>query len=252
MVKNENSEMLNPKNDYVFKRIFGHKGNEEITKGLLSAIMGKEIKKVKIDLEKNRILEKDLMTDKFGILDVRVTLDDEEDIDVEMQITDYKDIRERILFYWSKMYGSGIVSGEDYKKLKKVVIILITGYEIEELKKIEKMLTKWQIREEKYQNEVLTDKLEFYILELPKYKKYKTKNESLSNWVKFIESPGEIDMKEIKDENIKKAKDELETMNMDVYEKTMALRREMFLHDQASMKLHAYEDGEKAGIEKRT
>ena len=28
-------ELLNPKNGYVFKRIFGHKGNEEITKQML-------------------------------------------------------------------------------------------------------------------------------------------------------------------------------------------------------------------------
>lgn len=28
------AELLNPKNDYVFKRIFGYTGNEEITKGL--------------------------------------------------------------------------------------------------------------------------------------------------------------------------------------------------------------------------
>ena len=27
---NENNKLLNPKNDYVFKRIFGHKGNEQI------------------------------------------------------------------------------------------------------------------------------------------------------------------------------------------------------------------------------
>ena len=34
---------------------------------------------------------------------------------------------------------------------------------------------------------------------------------------------------------------------MDEYEQDMALRREMFLHDQASMKRHAFEEGEKAG-----
>ena len=232
-----------PTNDYVFQRIFGYKGNEEITKGLLSAIMQREIKNVKLDLEKNKILEKDLISDKFGILDIRATLGDSEDIDIEMQVTDYKDIQERILFYWSKMYSSGIVSGDDYKKLKKVIVILITKYEIEELRKIEKILTKWQIREENYPKEILTEKLEFYILELPKLKKYKDINENLSNWLKFIESPEEMKMNEIKDKNIKKANEELEKINKDKYEQTMALRREMFLHDQASMKKHAYEDG---------
>ena len=43
-----------PTNDYVFKRIFGHVGNEEITKGLLNAILDTKVKKV--DLDKNPII----------------------------------------------------------------------------------------------------------------------------------------------------------------------------------------------------
>ena len=58
-------------------------------------------------------------------------------------------------------------------------------------------------------------------------------------------------MEDIKDENIKKAKKELETINMDEYEEEMARRREIFLHDQTTMKARAYEDGEKVGLEKR-
>ncbi|MCI8392504.1 MAG: hypothetical protein HFJ23_01180, partial [Clostridia bacterium] len=46
MVKDE--AML-PTNDYVFKRIFGRVGNEEITKGLISAIIKREVKKVELD-----------------------------------------------------------------------------------------------------------------------------------------------------------------------------------------------------------
>ena len=248
MVKKEENGKIsfNPTNDYVFKRIFGHVGNEEITKGLLSAIMGEEIKDVKLDLDKNKILERDFNDDKLGVLDIRATLNDNVECDIEVQIIDTKDIIERILFYWSKLYSKGIEKGSDnYKNLKKVIIILITKYEIEELSKIEKTLTKWQIREENYQNKVLTDKLEFYILELPKYKRYKNISESLSNWVKFIESPGELDMKKIKDENIKKAKEELEIINMDEYEEAMALRREISLLDRNSLKINAYEDGEK-------
>ena len=252
MVKKDEKKKtsFNPTNDYIFKRLFGRVGNEEITKGLLSAIIERKIKKV--DLDKNKILEKDLATDKVGVLDVRATLDDDVECDIEVQVIDNKDIQERILFYWSKLYNKGIISGnKNYRDLKKVVIILITEYEVEEMRKIEKILTKWQIREENYQNEVLTDKLEFYILELPKLKKYNDISEDLRNWLKFIESPEVIKMSEIKDENIKKAKEELEKINMDEYEQDMALRREIFLLDQNSMKIHAYEDGEKAGLKKR-
>lgn len=82
-------------NDYTFKRLFGHKGNEEITKGLLSIILQKKINE--IDLDKNKILEKDLLTEKIGVLDVRAIIDGDVNCDIEVQIVDYKDIQERIL-----------------------------------------------------------------------------------------------------------------------------------------------------------
>ena len=52
------NEVMNPTNDYIFKRIFGREENKEITKGLISAIIGKEIKKV--ELNESRIPEKDI------------------------------------------------------------------------------------------------------------------------------------------------------------------------------------------------
>ena len=80
--------LLDPKVDYVFKRIFGHIGNEEITKDLLSAILGKEI--TSVELDRNPILEKDLSDSKIGILDIKAKIDKKIDVDIEMQIVDRK------------------------------------------------------------------------------------------------------------------------------------------------------------------
>ena len=35
----EKVELLDPKNDYVFKKIFGEKGNEDILKSFINAIL---------------------------------------------------------------------------------------------------------------------------------------------------------------------------------------------------------------------
>ena len=88
-------KLLNPKSDYVFKRIFGHSGNEEITKGLLKAITKENIKK--IELDSNPITEKDLLDDKVGILDIKATLNNNTNCDIEMQVVDKKNIEKRIL-----------------------------------------------------------------------------------------------------------------------------------------------------------
>lgn len=36
-------KLLDPKIDYVFKRVFGYKGNEKITTNLISSIINKKI-----------------------------------------------------------------------------------------------------------------------------------------------------------------------------------------------------------------
>lgn len=96
-------KLLSPKLDYVFKRIFGYVGNEEITASLISSILKRKVTNIKLD--NNTILEKDLLDDKIGILDIRAKIDDVINCNIEMQIVDTKNIENRLLFYWSKMYN---------------------------------------------------------------------------------------------------------------------------------------------------
>ena len=103
--------LLNPKIDYVFKRIFGYIGNEEITAALLSYILKQQISNVKLD--GNPILEKDILDDKVGILDIRAKIDNNINCNIEMQVVDKKNIEKRILYYWSKMYVKSIKAGDD-------------------------------------------------------------------------------------------------------------------------------------------
>ena len=94
-------ELLKVTNDYVFRRIFGQKGNEDITRGFLKAVTKVEYNN--IDLEDTPILESGLIENKMGILDVKVVASKENNI--EMQVTRSEYIAERILWYWSKLYA---------------------------------------------------------------------------------------------------------------------------------------------------
>lgn len=94
-------ELLKVTNDYVFRRIFGQKGNEDITRGFLKAVTKVEYNN--IDLEDTPILENGLIENKMGILDVKVVASKENNI--EMQVTKSEYIAERILWYWSKLYA---------------------------------------------------------------------------------------------------------------------------------------------------
>ena len=249
-------KLLDPKNDYVFKRIFGHTGNEDITKSFLSSIIPDKIEKIELDC--NPIMDKDLLDDKLGILDIKAKLNNNIVCNIEMQICDKKNIEKRLLFYWSKIYSQGIKKGQDYDELKRTIVILISDYNLEKLKKIPEYVTKWNIREEKYGKIILTDVLEIYIIELNKLKNGAVKdNQKLNSWLYFIKSSKVVVNKNMREEDIeeiKKAQKILEDISADEHEKWLAEMRIKYIRDQHAIEDLGYDKGYnkgyKAGIEK--
>lgn len=242
--KNEEikKDLLNPKIDYVFKRIFGRQGNESITKSFISAVLNQNI--TDVVLESDSCLPKDILDDKVGILDVKIKIDNHTNCDIEMQIVDKKNIEKRILFYCSKMYVQSIKSGTDYIDLEKSIAILISDYELESLKAIEKYVSKWNLREEDYGNLILTDAIEIYIIELPKFKKYMN-NSALADWVKFIINPKVNNMS---NEEVKKAKKVLDELSQDEHERHLAELREKYIMDQKAVEAAGFDKGLETGI----
>ena len=240
-------KLLNIKTDYVFKRIFGREGNEQITKNFLSCILGEKVSD--IELEKNPILEKDLMDDKVGILDIKAEINKNTNVDIEMQIIDKKNSAKRILFYCAKLFIRSLKSGKDYNSLKKTISILIADYELDELKEVRKYLTKWNIREEDYSKIILTDAMEIYIIEIGKFKKYKgtERYKELDSWIKFIENPEVIDMS---NKEIVMAKKVLDEISQDEHERYLAEMREKYILDQNATEAAGYDKGLKEGHKK--
>ena len=65
-----------------------------------------------------------------------------------MQVVKYSNISKRILYYWSKLFSSQIIEGNNYNSLNKSIVILIADFELDITKDIPKIQTKWNIREE--------------------------------------------------------------------------------------------------------
>ena len=235
---------MNPKIDYVFKRIFGHKGNESITASFLSSILNQNI--TDVVLESSSTLPKDMLDDKVGILDIKAKINNTVNCDIEMQIVDEKNVEKRITFYVSKMYSQTITEGQDYSELEKCIAILITDYKISSLKSLKKYMTKWNIREEDHGNHILTDDIEIVIIELPKVEKYK-KGLALDHWVEFIKNPKVINMS---NKEIKKAKDVLEQISQDETERHLAELRLKHIRDQKAIEAAGFDKGFEKGMEK--
>lgn len=109
-------ELLKPKNDIVFQSLFTQK-NENITKNFISAMLDEEIESLQINDMKELFRERP--EDKLGILDLEADINGKEKIDIEVQLINQKNLAERLLFYFSKLYEIEIQKGKDYNKAKK-------------------------------------------------------------------------------------------------------------------------------------
>ena len=106
-------------------------------------------------------------------------------------------------------------------------------------------MTNWQIREKNHPKTVLTDALELYIIELPKFDITNLDNSQklLNSWIKFIKNPEEvIDMP---DSKVKKAQQVLEEISQDGRERYLADLRQKYIMDQTSLENYGYRKGKR-------
>ena len=242
----KNVKTLSPKLDVVFQALFGEVGNESITKGFLETILERKIDS--IDLSRNPILRREFKDEKLGVLDIIAKLDENEICNIELQIVDKKNIIERILYYWSRLYSRQIKSGEDYKILQKAIVILITDFKIENLEELD-YHSRWKIMEDKQGKKIiLTQKLEIDIIELPKIIGKEKEQDNLLDWLYFLENPkSERVTKKMKEnENLKEAVKKLDNLSEDEKMQRIADLRQKAIMDEKAI----YEKGLEIGIEK--
>ena len=242
----KNIKTLSPKLDVVFQALFGEVGNESITKGFLETILERKIDS--IDLSRNPILRREFKDEKLGILDIIAKLDENEICNIELQIVDKKNIIERILYYWSRLYSRQIKSGEDYKILQKAIVILITDFKIENLEELD-YHSRWKIMENKQRKKIiLTQKLEIDIIELPKIIGKEKEQDNLLDWLYFLENPKSerVTEKMKENENLKEAVKKLDNLSEDERMQRIADLRQKAIMDEKAI----YEKGLEVGIEK--
>lgn len=237
-------KMLSPKLDIVFQALFGDVGSEKITGKFLQSILKQEVSEV--DLSQNIVLRREQEDDKLGILDIIAKINEKEYCNIEMQLVDTGEIRERILYYWSKIYTRRLKKGQEYKELEKTIVILIANFAIKGLEDL-KYHTEWKIMDKETQKVILTDKFELRIIELPKIKE--EEQEELIDWLLFLENPQSERVKTKMEENeeLKEAVEKLEGMSEDDYMQRIADLREKAILDYNSGMGNALRKGIKKG-----
>ena len=249
--QNETTGKMQLTVDYAFKRVFGKNGNESILKDLLESILNIEIKSITIQ---NPEIPKNMKDGKVGILDVRAELNGDEITEVEMQVQDQHNIDKRSPTYLTKIYSDQLKEGEQYIEVKKVVVINILNFDyykrnsyhsvarmmFEESKENEKVDLGY-IVEDKY----ATKDLEMHFIELPKFrKKDPDMSNKLEQWLCLIcDEEDKIKMAESKNEEIEKAKKELEKLAMNPEDRELYELRLKAIRDEMNIRYSGYIDG---------
>ena len=157
---------MNPKSDFIFKRLFGEQETKESLIALLNAILKLPSDKQIQDLEvlDNKELTRELITNKTGRLDIRALLLDKTQINVEMQLTNDKHMDRRTLFYLGKLFLESVKIGEGYHHLKKTITISLLDFNYLD---IDRFHSTFHIYEDHEPGYMLTDVLEIHMIEFP-------------------------------------------------------------------------------------
>ena len=201
-------------------------------------------------MNQNPILRRNRKDDKLGVLDVIAKINNNQNVDIEMQIAKKDNIRDRILYYWSRLYIRSIKKKQDYETLEKSIVILIADEKIKGLEELE-CHTQWKITECKNKTLILTDKLEIHIIELEKLSRdMDSISIELLDWLSFLQDPeSERVMKSMeKNSELKEAKEKLEEISNDGQMQQLAWWREKGIYEENERKRKEKENRE---LEKR-
>ena len=216
-IKSENA--LNEKEDFImlptvdfcFKELMQ---NENVRKGIIAAILNKRPDEIVNTELLPTILRKDSEDDKYGILDVRVQLDNEVQIDFEMQVVYYDFWANRTTYYLSKMYTEQIREGDSYDRLQKCIQVSILAHVLfQEDDECYRRISFCDVKTGKE----YTDLMEMHILELPKLPPEQKSETDLMQWMRFLNGKRREDFEKMAKKNscFEEAYKELDKLSAD-------------------------------------
>ncbi|MDE7224972.1 MAG: Rpn family recombination-promoting nuclease/putative transposase [Acetatifactor sp.] len=229
---------LPPKSDLVFKELMR---NETVRRHFIGNVLGIPLEEIRSIRLETTFLSRRSRLEKQCILDVRMQLNDNSRINVELQIRRMDHWDKRSLFYLSKMYTDGLVSGQRYNRLKKCIVINILDFSADEHPGYHKV---YQLRDE--EGRKYSDQFEIHIIELNK----ELSGDRADDWVRLfrIESREELEMLQSKNPGVLEAIKEVKVMNLSRLVKAWYEARQRDQRDRWAFEDTARNEGRAEGI----
>ena len=249
-MKRRNKYKLEPTEDFVFKRIFGHENSKKSLLSLLNAILdGNPIIKDLTIL--NTETQKEGRNNKASRLNIEVSTDDGTIINVELQCIATGDLYSRSVVYASNLISLNTRKGKSYDNPKVISIWIIRdsvkqGIISNRKSPIEEITycttpTRWNEGYERF-----VDKSRIIWIQLSKFIEEVMNNisEVLMNWIKFFDNPNKV---KSNDEGIKEAQYTWEKISSSEQVKAQIRAQDKYEMDKASEMYYAKEEGKEEG-----
>ena len=242
----EQRTLISPKLDVVFKTLFVE--NPDLLLNFVASILAVEPESITSLQVTNPELTPEDVDGKFSRLDLKLAVDDRL-MNLEIQVRNYQDYKDRAMFYWAKLFTSELKSGYNYGSLKETITVNILDFNL------------FDNRDDYYTEvipmikgteEIFTDKMSIRFLELRKCKTY-DKDNPLETWLQFLNANTEEDFEMVQsvgNEAINNAVIKIYNMSADDRMRERAWMREKALHDEASAMADARREGLLTGLTK--
>ena len=181
------------KMDYAFKIVFGTPGHEDMLLLLLNGLMPeKHIKSAQLGPQEQKSDREDA---KDGIYDILCTTDDGSSLTIEMQVCAQADFNDRMVFYSSFPIRDHVGQGMFLKngkmqhgkyKLPPIYTIGILDFELEGVKKSNRIIRHFSIREDEDDKAPFTDSIHYVTVELPKFNKVLSNLSSTQDFILYL------------------------------------------------------------------
>jgi predicted transposase/invertase (TIGR01784 family) len=238
--------LLDPKNDYVFKRLLADE--PALLLALINAVRRRAPPISALEV-RNPAIDPDELRGKYIVLDILAEDERGGMHNVEMQVRRLRAQSARSTYYLSKLISGQLVAGQAYERLCPAIGIHLLDYDLFRAPDhAQQALWCFEMRDADTPSVRLGEELQLNLVELRKADRLASLPPALRAWITLFEHwQEEQRMSQITDEPVRRAYDKLKTLSQDEEARRLAFVRERALHDEATLLLEAREDGLEEG-----
>ncbi|MEZ5555056.1 Rpn family recombination-promoting nuclease/putative transposase [Haliea sp.] len=218
--------LLDPKNDYVFKRLFA--GDPELTVALINDLRPDLQPVASVEIL-NPLISASELSGKGIVLDVRARCVDGHQYNIEMQVQRQLDWGSRSLFYLARLLSQQLSAGDEYQAVASAIGIHLLDFDLFTVSTAERGQALWrfEMRDAALPDVTLGSELQLTVMELKKADRLGQLQGPASDWVRFFEHWQEDTiMSGITHEPVKKAIGSIRQLSADEEAQRLAEARE--------------------------